>query len=78
MTAAREAKRIYVVAFNRDGEGQLSPAFDPREFSNEAAAIRFAKLIEDQHDCVTVWSRNADGTKVVLYSHGETPEMGSD
>lgn len=74
-------KLIVVLAFNRGDDGGLRPAFDPREMQNEAAAIRLAKMIEDQHDGVIAWWRSAQpnvgefGPPMILYQAGDIPEM---
>jgi hypothetical protein len=53
-------KLIVVAAFNRDEEGDLKPAFDPRQMQSEDAAKRLAKTIESQHAGVIAWSREAN------------------
>lgn len=74
-------KLIVVLAFNRGDDGELHPAFDPREMQNEGAAIRLAKMIEDQHAGVIAWWRAVEpnvgeyGPPTVLYQSGEIPEM---
>jgi hypothetical protein len=42
-------KLIVVAAFNRDDEGDLKPAFDPRQMQSEDAAVCPAKVIESQY-----------------------------
>lgn len=74
-------KLIVVAAFDRDVEGELVPAFDPREMQSADAAVRFAKMIEDHHAGVIAWSRVADpsvgeyGPPDILFQHGELPDM---
>lgn len=68
-------RHVFVAGFSREADGTLTLAFEPREFRNEVAAIRFAKMLEEQHVGVIAWSRNAQGARVALYSHGEVPEM---
>ena len=75
MKAALPAPHVFVAAFNREADGNLALSFDPREFPNEAAAVRFAKMVEDQHAGVIAWSRNSEGVRTALYAHGEVPEM---
>lgn len=74
-------KLIVVAAFNRGDEGDLQPAFDPRQMQSEDAAIRLAKMIEDHHAGVIAWSREANpaigayGEPTILYQHGDVPDM---
>ncbi|MEJ6784630.1 hypothetical protein [Aminobacter sp. Piv2-1] len=79
---AQPAKPAVVMAFNRDEQGGLTPAFPPREMQNQDAAVRFAKMIEDHHAGVVVWV-GSTGTpaddrspEIVLYRHGDVPGMG--
>ena len=74
-------KMIVVAAFNEDGEGNLVPAFDPREYADPARAKREAQLIAGYHAGVIAWQRTADpsigeyGPPEVLFQHGKLPEM---
>lgn len=74
-------KLIVVAAFNRDDEGDLKPAFDPRQMQSEDAAMRLAKTIESEHAGVIAWSREANpaigeyGEPTILYRAGEVPDM---
>ncbi len=74
-------KLIVVAAFNRDDEGDLKPAFDPRQMQSEDAAIRLAKTIESGHAGVIAWSREANpaigeySEPTILYRAGEVPDM---
>jgi hypothetical protein len=74
-------KLIVVAAFNRDDEGVLQPAFDPRQMQSEEAAKRLAKTIEREHAGVIAWSREANpsigeyGEPTILYRAGEVPDM---
>lgn len=74
-------KLIVVAGFNRDDEGDLKPAFDPRQMQSEDAAVRFAKMIESQHAGVIAWSREANpaigeyGEPTILYQAGDVPDM---
>jgi hypothetical protein len=45
LPAQKMPKLIVVAAFNRDDEGALQPAFDPRQMESEDAAKRLAKTI---------------------------------
>lgn len=70
-------KLIVVAAFSRDDEGDLKPAFDPRQMQSEDAAKRLAKMIESEHAGVIAWSREANpaigeyGEPTILYRAGE-------
>jgi len=74
-------KPIVVAAFNRDDEGDLKPAFDPRQMQSEDAAVRLSKMVESEHAGVIAWSREANpaigeyGEPTILYRHGDVPEM---
>jgi hypothetical protein len=72
---------IVLLAFDRDEEGELRDAFEPREMPSEDRAIRAAKTIAGQHAGVIAWSRSARpdigdfGEPNVLFWHGDIPEM---
>lgn len=74
-------KLIVVAAFNRDEEGDLKPAFEPRQMQSEDAAVRFAKMIESEHAGVIAWSRDANpaigeyGEPTILCQAGDVPDM---
>ena len=57
---ANAAKLIVLAAFNRDEEGNLVPAFDPREMPDERRAVSMARQIQNQHAGVVAWVRDAD------------------
>lgn len=75
------AKLIVLAAFNRNEDGDLIPAFQPKEFQSEQSAINKAKLLA--HDCagVVAWSRDADpklgeyGAPEELFRAGDVPDM---
>lgn len=75
------SKLIVLAAFDRDEEGELRPAFEPREMRDEDQAKRQARMLKDQHAGVIAWSRTADlvngvfGEPEVLVQYGEVPEM---
>ncbi|AWC25581.1 hypothetical protein CO731_05080 [Aminobacter sp. MSH1] len=77
----KKPKLIVVAAFNRDEDGDLIPAFDPRQMQSEDAAKRLAKMIESEHEGVIAWSREADpaigeyGEPTILYQAGSVPDM---
>lgn len=74
-------KLIVVAAFDRDDDGELRRAFEPREMQSGEAAVRFAKMIEDHHIGVIAWVREVNsaigeyGEPKILYQHGEVPGM---
>lgn len=78
---APPAKLIVVMAFEDDGEGDLRPAFDPREFQSEDRAAREAKALAGTYPAVIAWSREAKpdigeyGEPLVLFSYGPVPDM---
>ncbi len=77
----KKPKLIVVAAFNRNDDGDLLPAFDPRQMQSEDAAKRLAKMIESEHAGVIAWSREADpavgeyGEPTILYQAGQVPDM---
>lgn len=78
---AKHPKLIVVVAFDRDEEGELQPAFDPMEQQSEDRAIRTARALADKHAGVIAWSREANpdlgeyGEPTTLFLSGEVPDM---
>lgn len=72
---------IVMLAFDRDEEGELRDAFEPREMPTEERAIRAAKVIAGDHAGVIAWSRSARpdtgdfGEPRVLFQHGEIPQL---
>ena len=77
----KPTKLIVLLAFDRSEEGELLPAFEPREMRDEGTAIRTAKEMARRHVGVIAWSRSADlllgefGPPVVLYQHGDVPDL---
>lgn len=53
-------KLIVLAAFVRNEEGELVPAFDPRQVDLEARAKREARIMAEQYVGVVAWSREAD------------------
>lgn len=72
---------IVVMAFDRDGEGELQPAFEPREMQSEEQARARARLLALDHAGVIAWARDAHpdtgdyGEPEVLFQSGDVPEM---
>lgn len=78
---SRSPKLIVMAAFNENEEGELIPAFDPKQYDSEERATREAKMLRDEYAGVIAWSRDADpalgefGPPTVLYQYGKIPEM---
>jgi hypothetical protein len=80
---AKPTKLIVLLAFVRDEEGELQPAFEPREVQSEEKAKMDARRMAalGTYEGVIAWSRSADlingefGDPVVLFEHGNIPEM---
>lgn len=76
-----KGKLIVLAAFNKSEEGELVPAFDPRQVDTEDRAKREGRLIADQYAGVVAWSREADpaigeyGPPVVIFKSGEVPDL---
>lgn len=76
-------KLIVYLAFVRNDEGELRPAFDPREAQSESAAKQQARILwsSGKYAGALAWWRSADlvngefGEPVVIFSEGEVPEM---
>jgi len=72
---------IVMLAFDRDEEGELRDAFEPREMPSEDRAIRAARQIAGNHAGVIAWSRSARpdtgdfGEPKVLFQSGDVPLM---
>ena len=72
---------IVLLAFDKSEDGELLPAFEPREMRDEGTAIRTAKEMARRHVGVITWSRSADlvmgefGPPVVLYQQGDVPDL---
>lgn len=71
-------KLIVLAAFDRDDDGNLAPAFEPRQIETEERAKREAQMMVGNHAGVVAWSRNADpalgeyGPPTILFQAGET------
>lgn len=80
---APPTKLIVYLAFVRDDEGELQPAFEAREAQSEAAATQQARILwsSGKYAGAIAWWRSADlvngefGDPVVLFQAGEVPEM---
>ena len=74
-------KLIVMAAFDETEDGDLIPAFDPKQYDSEERAVREAKSLMDKHAGVIAWSRDADpllgefGPPNVLFQNGKIPDM---
>lgn len=72
---------IIVMAFDRDDEGELFAAFEPRQFESEGRAKSEARMLSDKHAGVIAWSRKAEpdlgeyGPPEELARYGDVPDM---
>lgn len=72
---------IVLMAFDRDGEGNLQPVFEPREMPDERRAISTAREMARRHAGVITWRREANpsvgdfGPPEILFQDGDVPEM---
>jgi len=79
----KPTKLIVAMAFIRDEEGELRPAFEAREMQSEERAGREARLWagSGQYAGAIAWSRSADltngvfGDPEVIFQWGAIPEM---
>ncbi len=78
---ANPSKLVVLMAFDRDAEGELRPAFEPQEMPSEARAISAARALASRHAGVIAWSREAQpdigeyGPPIELFRHGEVAEL---
>lgn len=76
-----KGKLIVLAAFVKNDDGELVPAFDPRQVDTEERAKRDAMMLGEKYAGVVAWSREADpaigeyGPPVVIYQRGELPEL---
>ena len=74
-------KLIVLIAFDKNEDGELVPAFDPRQYDDEGRARREATAIAAKHAGVIAWSREADpaigeyGEPTELFRSGEIPDL---
>lgn len=75
-------KLIVLAAYKADEEGNMVEAFEPRQMPTEERAVREGKALASQYDGILAWARDADpdmgeyGPPVVIYQHGEVPDIG--
>jgi hypothetical protein len=76
-----KGKLIVLAAFVKNDDGELVPAFDPRQVDTEARARQDAALLGEKYAGVVAWSREADpavgeyGPPVIIYQRGEVPDL---
>lgn len=81
MPATTKTKLVVLWAFDKDENGVLQPAFEPREMPDEDLAIRRALEVAQRHVGVIAWSRDADmvlgefGPSIELFREGEVPDL---
>jgi hypothetical protein len=74
-------KLIVLCAFDRDEDGTLQAAFEPREMPDERRAISTAREMSRRHVGVIAWMREANpaageyGPSEVLYQSGDIPDL---
>jgi hypothetical protein len=79
----KPTKLIVAMAFVRDEEGELRPAFEAREMQSEERAAREARIWagSGQYAGAIAWARSADltngvfGDPEVLFQWGAIPDM---
>jgi hypothetical protein len=76
-----KGKSIVLAAFVKDKDGELVPAFDPRQMDSENRAKRDAQQMADQYAGVIAWSREAEpsigeyGPPTIIFQSGEVTEL---
>ena len=75
------SKLIVLAVFDRDEEGILHPAFEPREMPDERRAVATAQMMALRHAGVIAWSRTANpaagdyGPSQILFQSGDLPDL---
>ncbi|MDX3929081.1 MAG: hypothetical protein QHC90_25185 [Shinella sp.] len=76
-----QRKLIVLAAFDRNEDGDLMPAFEPRQVDGEERAKREARILANRHAGVVAWSRDADpqigeyGPPTILFQSGDIPDL---
>jgi len=79
-SAGKPVKLIVVMAWDANEDGDLVPAYEQEQHSEERA-IRTAKALAAQHTAVIAWVRDAFpqigeyGEPTELFRHGPVPDM---
>lgn len=77
-------KLVVLVAFDLDADGNLNPAFRPREMPSEILAKSVARNLASRHAGVLAWSRDVDvdrgeyGQPTELARYGLLPDLVED
>jgi hypothetical protein len=72
---------VVMWAFDKNDEGDIVPAYEPREMPDERRAIAAAKLAAATHAAAIAWKRTVRpdrgefGEPEVLYRHGPVPDL---
>ena len=76
-----KTRLIVLAAFDRNDEGNLIAAFEPREMPDEGRAKGMARELSGRHVGVVAWVRTADlklgdyGPPETLAVYGDIPDM---
>ena len=74
-------KLIVLAAYSKTYDGELLPAFEPRQIESEEKAMRLARAMAGEYAGVIAWSRDANpslgefGPPTILFQSGELPEL---
>jgi hypothetical protein len=74
-------KLIVLCAFDKDDDGNLRSAFEPREMPDERRAMATARLLSLSHVGVITWKREVNvavgeyGPSEIIYQAGEVPDL---
>ncbi len=72
---------VVMWAFDKNDEGDIVPAYEPREMPDERRAIAAAKLAAVTHIAAIAWKRAVRpdrgefGEPEVLFRHGPVPDL---
>lgn len=72
---------IVVWAFDKGEDGEMVPAWEPREMPDERRAIAAAKLAAATHIAAIAWKRTVRpdrgefGEPEILFTHGPVPDL---
>ncbi|KNY18245.1 hypothetical protein AKG11_03685 [Shinella sp. SUS2] len=78
---AQTGKLIVLAAYSKTDDGDLLPAFEPRQIETEEKAMRIARTMAGEYAGVIAWSRDADialgdyGPPTILFQSGDLPDM---
>jgi len=68
-------------AFDKGDDGEIVPAFDPREMPDERRAVAAAKVAAATHVAAIAWKRAVRpdrgefGEPEILFQHGPVPDL---